>query len=85
MSLVESESGTEPKTRVCLNMIVRNEAHIVREVLDSVAPFIASWVIASTAAKTSGPRLRPSSSIPSIALRVLSQSKASSFIGGIGP
>ena len=29
-------------------MIVRNEAHIVREVLDSVAPFIASWVIVDT-------------------------------------
>lgn len=29
-------------------MIVRNEAHIVREVLDAVAPYIASWVIVDT-------------------------------------
>ncbi|KMO84822.1 glycosyl transferase [Mycolicibacterium chubuense] len=33
---------------ICLNMIVRNEAHIVREVLDSVAPYISSWVIVDT-------------------------------------
>jgi len=33
---------------ICLNMIVRNEAHIVHEVLDSVAPFISSWVIVDT-------------------------------------
>jgi glycosyltransferase involved in cell wall biosynthesis len=29
-------------------MIVRNEAHIVREVLDAVAPYISSWVIVDT-------------------------------------
>lgn len=29
-------------------MIVRNEAHIVHEVLDAVAPYIASWVIVDT-------------------------------------
>ncbi|WP_255206572.1 glycosyltransferase [Mycolicibacterium sp. PAM1] len=29
-------------------MIVRNEAHVVHEVLDSVAPFIDSWVIVDT-------------------------------------
>jgi hypothetical protein len=29
-------------------MIVRNEAHIVHEVLDSVAPYISSWVIVDT-------------------------------------
>lgn len=33
---------------ICLNMIVRNEAHIVHEVLDSVAPHISSWVIVDT-------------------------------------
>ncbi|GFG81737.1 sulfotransferase [Mycobacterium paragordonae] len=33
---------------ICLNMIVRNEAHIVREALDSVAPYINSWVIVDT-------------------------------------
>ncbi|HEU0189860.1 MAG TPA: glycosyltransferase [Mycobacterium sp.] len=33
---------------ICLNMIVRNEAHIVAEVLDSVAPYISYWVIVDT-------------------------------------
>jgi Glycosyl transferase family 2 len=33
---------------ICLNMIVRNEAHIVREALDVVAPYITSWVIVDT-------------------------------------
>src|ERR1700756_4946921 len=33
---------------ICLNMIVRNEAHIVGEVLDAVAPYITSWVIVDT-------------------------------------
>ncbi len=33
---------------ICLNMIVRNEAHIVLEVLDAVAPYITSWVIVDT-------------------------------------
>ena len=29
-------------------MIVRNEAHIVPETLDTVAPYISSWVIVDT-------------------------------------
>jgi tetratricopeptide (TPR) repeat protein len=33
---------------ICLNMIVRNEAHIVQEVLDAVAPYITFWVIVDT-------------------------------------
>ncbi|WP_343575633.1 glycosyltransferase [Mycobacterium sp.] len=33
---------------ICLNMIVRNEAHIVHETLNSVAPYISSWVIVDT-------------------------------------
>jgi Glycosyl transferase family 2 len=33
---------------ICLNMIVRNEAHIVDEVLDATAPYISSWVIVDT-------------------------------------
>lgn len=33
---------------ICLNMIVRNEVHIIREALDSVAPYICSWVIVDT-------------------------------------
>ena len=39
---------------ICLNMIVRNEArlrddaHIIQQTLDSVAPHISSWVIVDT-------------------------------------
>ncbi|MGH3561401.1 MAG: glycosyltransferase, partial [Mycobacterium sp.] len=33
---------------ICLNMIVRNEAHVIREALDSVAPYISWWVIVDT-------------------------------------
>ncbi len=32
---------------ICLSMIVRNQAHL-KETLDSVAPYISSWVIVST-------------------------------------
>jgi glycosyltransferase involved in cell wall biosynthesis len=42
---------SEPVTArpaIRLNMIVRNEAHIVRETLDSAAPYIGSWVIVDT-------------------------------------
>ncbi|WP_329786971.1 tetratricopeptide repeat-containing glycosyltransferase [[Mycobacterium] zoologicum] len=38
--------STQPT--ICLSMIVRNEAHVVREVLDSVAPYISTWVIVDT-------------------------------------
>jgi glycosyltransferase involved in cell wall biosynthesis len=33
---------------VCLNMIVRNEAPVIRRCLDSVSPFIDSWLIVDT-------------------------------------
>ena len=33
---------------ICLNMIVRNEAHIIQETLDTAAPYISSWVIVDT-------------------------------------
>lgn len=33
---------------ICLNMIVRNEAHIIHEVLDATAPYISYWVIVDT-------------------------------------
>ena len=39
---------SEVRPAICLNMIVRNEAHVVHEVLDSVAPFITHWVIVDT-------------------------------------
>jgi glycosyltransferase involved in cell wall biosynthesis len=45
-SAVSDLASTRPA--ICLNMIVRNETHIICETLDSVAPFISSWVIADT-------------------------------------
>lgn len=33
---------------ICLNLIVRNEAHIIHEMIDSVAPHISYWVIVDT-------------------------------------
>ncbi len=34
--------------RVCLNMIVKNEAHVIERCLASVKPFIDAWVIVDT-------------------------------------
>ncbi len=36
------------KPVVCLNMIVKNEAHVIRRCLESVLPFIDAWAIADT-------------------------------------
>lgn len=33
---------------ICVNMIVRNEAAIIRETLDNIAPYISTWVIVDT-------------------------------------
>lgn len=35
-------------TTLCLNMIVKDEAHVIRRCLDSVKPFIDYWVIVDT-------------------------------------
>ena len=35
-------------TTVCLNMIVRNEAHVIERCLRSVLPFIDRWVVVDT-------------------------------------
>jgi len=46
-SLAVSDPETA-RPAICLNMIVKNEAHIIRETLDSVAPYISSWLIVDT-------------------------------------
>jgi tetratricopeptide (TPR) repeat protein len=33
---------------LCLNMIVKNEAHVIRRCLDSVRPYVSHWVIVDT-------------------------------------
>ncbi|WP_231123349.1 glycosyltransferase family 2 protein [Mycobacterium asiaticum] len=40
--------GVTARPAICLNMIVRNEAHVVRDVLDVAAPHLSSWVIVDT-------------------------------------
>ncbi len=37
-----------PRPKICLNMIVRDEAHIIHELVAAVAPHIDSWVIVDT-------------------------------------
>lgn len=37
-----------PQPNVCLNMIVKNEAHVIRRCLDSVIRHIQTWVIVDT-------------------------------------
>ncbi|MBY0441088.1 MAG: glycosyltransferase [Mycobacteriaceae bacterium] len=34
--------------KICLNMIVRNEAHVIQETLNEVAPYLSAWVIVDT-------------------------------------
>jgi glycosyltransferase involved in cell wall biosynthesis len=36
------------RTTICLNMIVKNESRVIRRCLDSVKPFIDTWVIVDT-------------------------------------
>jgi glycosyltransferase involved in cell wall biosynthesis len=36
------------KPRICLNMIVRDEAHVIERCLASVKPYIDHWVIVDT-------------------------------------
>ena len=35
-------------TSLCLNMIVKNEAHVIARCLDSVSPWISHWTIVDT-------------------------------------
>ena len=37
-----------PRPTICLNMIVKNEAHVIRRCLDNVRPLIDHWVIVDT-------------------------------------
>ncbi len=44
----DDAGGRSGAPSVCLNMIVRNEAHVVAETLDAVAPHIDHWVVVDT-------------------------------------
>lgn len=41
-------AGERGRPTICLNMIVKNESHIIHELVASVAPLIDSWVIVDT-------------------------------------
>jgi glycosyltransferase involved in cell wall biosynthesis len=43
-----SKEFKKPKLRLCLNMIVRSEGHIIEETLNSVLKYISYWVISDT-------------------------------------
>ncbi|MBS0625535.1 MAG: glycosyltransferase [Verrucomicrobia bacterium] len=42
---------------ICLNMIVKDESDVIQRCLDSVKPYIDSWVIADTGSTDSTPQL----------------------------
>ena len=41
-------SGVSGRPTICLNLIVKNESHVIHEMIDAVAPFISYWVIVDT-------------------------------------
>ena len=43
-----SAAASPDRPTICLTMIVRDEAHIVHEALDSAAPHVDRWVIVDT-------------------------------------
>lgn len=44
-------------TRICLCMIVKDEAHIVREALTSLLPYIHYWIVCDTGSTDDTPRV----------------------------
>lgn len=45
---IDATEASPEKKRVCLNMIVKNESHVITRCLGSVKPLIDSWVIVDT-------------------------------------
>jgi GT2 family glycosyltransferase len=43
-----ANSESNPRPTICLCMIVRNEAHVIAETLECVAPHLDSWVVVDT-------------------------------------
>jgi len=44
----EKKNSLHPDKTICLNMIVKDETHVIRRCLESVKPFITYWVIVDT-------------------------------------
>ncbi len=45
---MSSHAPEVPRSSICLNMIVKNEAHVIARCIKSVKPHITSWVIVDT-------------------------------------
>lgn len=41
-------AADEPKKTICLNMIVKNESHVIERCLEPLKPFIDYWIIVDT-------------------------------------
>jgi glycosyltransferase involved in cell wall biosynthesis len=48
MGMIAASHTVKPPVRICLNMIVRNESRVIRRCLESVLPFLHTWVIVDT-------------------------------------
>ena len=48
LELFAAPPRTPTKARICLSMIVKNEAHVIERCLRSVKPYIHAWAIADT-------------------------------------
>lgn len=46
--IVDAAETPPEKKRICLNMIVKNESHVITRCLGSVKPLIDSWIIVDT-------------------------------------
>jgi SAM-dependent methyltransferase/glycosyltransferase involved in cell wall biosynthesis len=53
----QSPDQAPRRPRICLNMIVRNESHIIHKLIDSVAEHIDTWVIVDTGSDDGTPDL----------------------------
>lgn len=48
---LQAEAKETKKATVCLNMIVKDESHVIKRCIDSVLPIIDSWLIVDTGSK----------------------------------
>lgn len=56
-----AKSEEPQKARICLNMIVKNESHVIERALASVKGFIDQWVIVDTGSEDDTPNIIRSS------------------------
>jgi tetratricopeptide (TPR) repeat protein len=47
----------QSRPKICLSMIVKDEEHVIRRCLDSIIPFIDSWVVVDTGSVDDTPKL----------------------------